>query len=78
VVKNGTSQVLYVNGVSRASATSATQPNTGLPWWIGDRPAGAGSSNYPINGFISDFRVTNGVARYTANFTPPTSALKTK
>jgi hypothetical protein len=77
VVKNGTSQVLYVNGVSRASATSATQPNTGLPWWIGDRPAGAVNGNYPINGFINDFRVTNGVARYTANFTPPTTPFLT-
>jgi hypothetical protein len=78
LVKNGTSQVLYVNGISKASATSSTLPNAGVAWTIGDRITSAVNGNYPITGYIDDFRVTKGVARYTANFTPPASELQTK
>ena len=64
---------LYVNGVFDNSVAMNVQ--TGRPGqskiYLG---AQTGSVNY-FTGYLEDVRITNGVARYTANFTPPTAAL---
>jgi hypothetical protein len=38
--------------------------------------ADAGGATYI--GYIDEFRITKGIARYTANFTPPTAAFPNK
>jgi hypothetical protein len=72
VVRNGTSIVLYVNGTNVGSATiSSTRTlNLGLGGavWIGNN----GSAQCFYKGYIENLQILNGVAKYTANFTPPT------
>lgn len=75
-VRNGTSFKLFVNGIEKASGTSsasATAPTSNGIAICAAEPAGATGGN--LNGNIDDFRITKGVARYTANFTPPQSEL---
>lgn len=72
LVRFGNEWDIYRDGVSIASVTDAD----GLGSYTGSLFIGIdvnGSGN-PYNGWIDDLRVTKGVARYTANFTPPTAA----
>jgi hypothetical protein len=65
----------YLNGVSRGTPRSITNSLTSSTntMMIGATPDGGNN----FVGYVDDFRVTNGYARYTANFTPPTSAFIT-
>ena len=56
------------SGISWASAAAGDQVKIGS----GNTPT---ASSY-FQGYIQDLRVTNGLARYTANFTPPTASLE--
>lgn len=65
---------LFVNGTQVGSTYADTNAYLGGI----NRPVIA-ASGYDLtgnmNGYIDDLRITKGFARYTANFTPPTSAL---
>jgi hypothetical protein len=65
--KSGTTWRLFLDGNLEATGTaSGTYTATGQPIIVG-----ASGSAYYFNGNIYDLRITKGVARYTANFTPP-------
>jgi hypothetical protein len=72
----GSSLSVFLNGVKNTvNVVNAelSYDNT-APLVIGRWPAGG----YELNGYIDDLRITKGYARYTATFTPPTTALLTK
>lgn len=72
--RSGTSTKLFLNGVQEGATYSDGNNYLGAA----NRPIiGIDSYNLtatPMKGYINDLRVTKGVARYTANFTPPAAA----
>ena len=73
VTRNGTAINVFLNGVicSSPGSYSGTIVGSGSSVYIGY--CSSGSSIVPFNGYMDDLRVTNGVARYTSNFTPSSS-----
>src|SRR4029077_11528460 len=66
-VKQGNTWKFYVNGGLQAATvtTSAQMVKNGAPLRVG------GFSGAFYNGYIDELRISNGIARWTANFTPP-------
>jgi hypothetical protein len=64
----------YINGTLEDTLSSASNIDTGSSDWI--IGAFLTSGNYAFEGYIQDVRVTEGLTRYTTNFTPPTAPLK--
>ena len=77
LVRNGTTNTLYVNGTSVGTYTYGTAiTDTWLT--IGTtNDTRAATTTYKYNGYIDDLRITKGIARYTTTFTPATSAFPT-
>ena len=69
VVRNGSTITLYINGAPVGSGSIGTSAihNSSLPLNVG----AYGGANF-MNGYIDELRVSKGIARWTANFTPPT------
>jgi hypothetical protein len=69
---------LWLNGVSQGTSNTTVFPSGFAETIaIGFQNFGGQAGDY-FNGYISDFRITQGHARYTANFTPRTAALPKK
>jgi hypothetical protein len=75
ICRSGTSTKLFINGTQSGSTSTDSTNYVASPVRIGD--GNDGTSTYPYSGYIDDLRITNGVARYTSTFTPPTQAFPT-
>lgn len=68
--RSGTTHRVFIDGVLMATATSSASIGETNEMYIGNDPYYG-----PVyNGWIDEVRVTKGVARYTSNFTVPSSA----
>jgi len=73
----GSTLNVFINGVSQTAQTVSgadTSNDNTSPALIGVIAGGT----YALQGYLDDYRITKGVARYTANFTPPTAAFPNK
>jgi hypothetical protein len=68
LVRNGSSFVLYKDGISVASLTNSGSINQTTAAIL----VGGSAGNESFQGYMDEVRITKGIARYTGNFTPPT------
>ena len=73
IVREGSTMTLYIDGTARGTGSNSTNFNRSRPFRLGNFH-GSSSGGYGFPGYIDDFRVTKGLARYTSNFTPPSAA----
>jgi hypothetical protein len=76
ITRSGTSARAFVNGTQIGSTTTISTSDVASP-----NPVQIGKTHTTAQyllGYMDDVRITKGYARYTANFTPPTSSLKNK
>jgi hypothetical protein len=71
---------LFIDGAldaNTASTSAAINAASFLSIGGGRSTVADSITGYYLNGYIQDLRITNGYARYTANFTAPTAAFPT-
>jgi hypothetical protein len=69
IVSSSTSVTVYINGVSQGSKTITTPSSSGaiqIGW--------DGNPEREFTGYMDEFRISKGIARWTSDFTPPTVA----
>lgn len=68
ITREGSDIKFFIDGVVTATSSSAASLLAGAEMIIG------GAGGYDFNGHVDELRITKGVARYTANYTPAAAA----
>ena len=74
VSRQGTSLKLFIDGTQDGSTATTSQSFLFWDTRLATRDNTTDATS-KYTGYISDVRITKGLARYTANFTPPSAAL---
>ncbi|MFH0840401.1 MAG: LamG domain-containing protein [bacterium] len=70
VTKQGTNYKIYVNGTLENTVEDTGNPDNAGALYIGTN---AGTAGF-FHGYLDELRFSKGIARWTTNFAPPTSA----
>jgi hypothetical protein len=73
VTRSGTTVRVFVDGVLVGTSTGVTANLTGQNLVVG----GYYDTDFLFDGYIDDLRITKGISRYNATFTPPTASFPT-
>lgn len=75
-VRSGANLYMFIDGVSQAITHGVTfNASTNFPDFTGVLCVGGWTPNIQwLNGWLDEVRISKGIARWTADFTPPTSA----
>lgn len=68
VVRSGSTVTAYIDGTSIGTFTDINMNNDSQALFVG---AVVGGSVFSLNGWMDEVRISKGIARWTANFTPP-------
>lgn len=76
VVRSGSTPYIFIDGVSQSLTINTPLSETPMPALAAPLQIGGavmGVDKYLVNGWMDEVRVSKGVARWTSNFTPPTT-----
>jgi hypothetical protein len=73
LVRTGINFIVYVNGQAKTMIGSNVTSSAALPSLNSDVCIGGRSASYRFYGYMSDVRVSKGIARYTTNFSVPST-----
>lgn len=72
VCRSSGNATIYINGVQQAFGNFPSSTQYSNPVYVGAFDPTNASYSFWFKGWIDELRITKGIARYTANFTPPT------